>query len=184
MKFVKVIILLVSFSHAFAEKVEVQTNMGNMILELNSAKAPKTVKNFLRYVRSGHYRNTIFHRVIKDFMAQAGGYDKKYIKKSTFAAIRNEANNGLSNSRGTIAMARTGYPHSATTQFFINLQDNKFLDHTSKTHRGWGYTVFGKVINGIKILDKIAAIKTGPAGPFQSDVPQEMVIIKNIKLIK
>jgi len=163
--------------------VIIQTNLGDITLELNNKLAPKTVANYLRYAKEAAYDNTIFHRVIKDFMIQGGGFDADFRKKATHEPINNEADNGLSNRRGTIAMARTGDPHSATAQFFINTVDNGFLDHTSKTNRGWGYTVFGKVIKGMKVVDRISNLKTGRGGPFPSDVPNETVTIKSIKVI-
>ncbi len=165
-----------------SDKVEVTmtTNMGDISIVLDAARAPITVKNFLRYVDEGYYDGTIFHRVIPDFMIQGGGFDTNYNKKATHETIRNEADNGLRNSRGTIAMARTNAPHSASAQFFINVQDNDFLNHTAKNSRGWGYTVFGKVIKGMKVVDKIQRQKTGRGGPFPTDVPRKMVVIEKI----
>lgn len=159
----------------------IETNLGNIELELDDVQAPKTVANFLHYVDAGHYAGTIFHRVIAGFMAQGGGYDAKYEKKATNAPVENEADNGLKNTRGTVAMARTGDPHSATAQFFINLVDNGFLNHTAKTSSGWGYTVFGKVTGGMDVVDRIAALATGPAGPFAKDAPGEQVIIRSAR---
>lgn len=161
--------------------IVIETNLGNIELELDDAKAPKTVANFLRYVDDGHYSGTIFHRVIAGFMAQGGGYDQRYEKKPTNAPVENEADNGLKNTRGTVAMARTGDPHSATAQFFINFADNTFLNHTGKTSSGWGYTVFGKVTAGMDVVDRIGALATGPAGPFAKDAPAEQVEIKAAK---
>jgi peptidyl-prolyl cis-trans isomerase B (cyclophilin B) len=157
--------------------IVIETNLGNIELELDDAKAPKTVANFLRYVDAGHYSGTIFHRVIPGFMAQGGGYDQRYEKKPTNAPVDNEADNGLKNTRGTVAMARTGDPHSATAQFFINFADNTFLNHTGKTSSGWGYAVFGKVTAGMEIVERIGALATGPAGPFAKDAPIEQVAI-------
>jgi len=157
--------------------VKLQTNHGDIILELYPDKAPKTVANFLQYVEEGFYTNTIFHRVIKDFMIQGGGFSPRFERKETHAPVLNEADNGLKNQRGTIAMARTAEPHSATAQFFINTVDNGFLDFTDKTPRGWGYTVFGKVTKGMDIVDTIRALPTGPGGPFARDVPQAAAII-------
>ena len=161
--------------------VEFTTNLGTFTLELADEAAPKTVANFLAYVDSGHYANTVFHRVISGFMAQGGGFDTSFQKKSVRAAVENEAFNGLKNTRGTVAMARTSDPHSATAQFFVNLSDNKFLDHTEKSDRGWGYTVFGKVTSGMEVVDKMAALKTGPKGSFDKDAPQEDVIIQGAR---
>lgn len=157
--------------------VIIQTNHGSFTIALDGARAPNTVANFLRYVDGGHYDGTIFHRVIAGFMAQGGGYDQSYSKKPTQAPVGNEADNGLKNLRGTVAMARTGDPHSATAQFFVNLVDNAFLDHKGKTDRDWGYTVFGKVIDGMDVVDRIAKVRTGAGGPFAKDAPQEMVSI-------
>jgi peptidyl-prolyl cis-trans isomerase B (cyclophilin B) len=158
--------------------IVIETNLGNIELELDDARAPKTVANFLRYVDSGHYTGTIFHRVIAGFMAQGGGYDQQYEKKRTNPAVENEADNGVKNTRGTVAMARTGDPHSATAQFFINLIDNTFLNHTAKNSTGWGYTVFGKVTAGMDVVDRMGQLTTGPAGPFAKDAPVEQVVIR------
>lgn len=166
-----------------APSVKVETSLGEFVVELNQEKAPKTVANFLSYVNSGFYENTIFHRVIDGFMIQGGGFTSDYKRKMPQAPVMNEADNGLRNKRGSIAMARTSDPHSATTQFFINVNNNSNLDHTSKTPRGWGYAVFGHVIKGMGTVDKIRKVKTGPGGPFRSDAPREPVIIKKITLI-
>lgn len=165
-------------------RVKLTTSLGNIVLELDPAKAPKTVENFLSYVNDGFYNGTIFHRVISNFMIQGGGFSKDFKKKDTKAPIQNEANNGLSNKRGTIAMARTSDPHSATAQFFINVVDNNFLDFRAKTMRGWGYAVFGKVIEGMDTADKIRKTKTGSGGPFPRDVPQETVEIISAEVVK
>ncbi len=158
-------------------KVELHiTGYGVITLELDQEKAPKSVANFLQYVAKGHYDNTIFHRVIPGFMVQGGGMAPGMAQKSTDAPITNEANNGLKNGNYTVAMARTGDPHSATAQFFINVADNGFLNHTAPTSSGWGYAVFGKVTSGTEIVDKIKAVKTGRKG-FHDDVPVEDVII-------
>ncbi|MDM8569292.1 peptidylprolyl isomerase [Thiotrichales bacterium HSG1] len=157
-----------------------QTNFGNIVIELNAAKAPKSVDNFLRYVKEGFYNGTIFHRVINNFMIQGGGFTEAFVQKTTHRPVRNEADNGLKNTRGTIAMARTQNPHSATAQFFINLVDNTFLDFKDKTMSGWGYTVFGKVVEGMEVVDKIKQVKTGGGGQFPTDVPQSKVIIEKI----
>lgn len=159
------------------DQVVIETTMGSFTIELDAARAPKTVQNFLAYVDAGHYTGTIFHRVIDGFMVQGGGYDAAYDKKSTRAPIMNEADNGVKNERGTVAMARTNDPHSATAQFFVNVSDNTFLNHKSKTDREWGYTVFGKVVNGMDVVDRIKAVKTGEQGPFAKDAPLEAVSI-------
>jgi len=158
-------------------KVKIQTNHGDIILELDSEKAPKTVANFLQYVEEKFYTNTIFHRVMANFMIQGGGFTPTFERKETRAPIMNEADNGLSNVRGSIAMARTTDPHSASAQFFINVVDNQSLDHTSKTPRGFGYAVFGKVIKGMNVVDTIRNIPTGPGGPFPMNVPKSSAII-------
>ena len=165
-------------------KVKMETSKGTVIVELYPDKAPVTVKNFLRYVNEGHYDGTIFHRVIKNFMNQGGGFTADYKRKETHDPIKNEADNGLQNLKYTIAMARTNDPHSATDQFFINTKDNAFLDHTSKTARGWGYAVFGKVIDGKDVMSKIARVKTTGKGPFASDVPVVEVVIRHMSEIK
>jgi peptidyl-prolyl cis-trans isomerase B (cyclophilin B) len=157
--------------------VALETNHGRIVLELDAAEAPKTVENFLEYVRAGFYDGTLFHRVIPNFMIQGGGFDGQQRQKPTRAAIQNEADNRLTNERGTIAMARTNDPHSATAQFFINLKDNSFLNHTGKNAQGWGYTVFGKVTEGMDVVDKIARIATSP-GRISEAVPREAVVIE------
>ncbi|MBN3724444.1 peptidylprolyl isomerase [Burkholderia sp. Ac-20379] len=157
--------------------VELHTNHGVIKLELDAAKAPKTVENFLSYVKAGHYDNTVFHRVINNFMIQGGGFEPGMKQKPTEAPIDNEANNGLKNANYTVAMARTNDPHSATAQFFINVNDNDFLNHSSPTPQGWGYAVFGKVVEGQDVVDKIKAVKTGSKG-FHQDVPADDVVIE------
>ena len=157
--------------------VELHTNKGVIRLRLDSEKAPKSAENFLAYVRSGHFDGTIFHRVIDGFMIQGGGFEPGMKQKPTQAPIANEANNGLKNKRYTIAMARTNDPHSATAQFFINVSDNAFLDHTSPTPQGWGYAVFGEVVEGQDVVDAIKGVKTGSKG-FHQDVPVEDVVIE------
>jgi len=164
-------------------KVVLETSQGEVTLELDADKAPRTVENFLAYVREGHYNGTLFHRVIPDFMVQGGGFTPDFVQKPARPAIQNEANNGLKNARGTLAMARTGDPHSATAQFFINTVDNGFLDHQAPTPRGWGYAVFGKVINGMDVVDRIQRLPTGSGGPFRTDVPREAVLIKQARLL-
>ena len=155
--------------------VALHTNLGTIKIELDAEKAPKTVENFLNYVRSGHYDNTIFHRVINGFMIQGGGFEPGMTQKKTNALVENEANNGLSNETYSIAMARTSDPHSATAQFFINVSDNDFLDYPGQD--GWGYCVFGTVTEGKEIVDKIKNVKTGRAG-MHADVPMEDVVIE------
>lgn len=156
--------------------VVLQTNMGNITIDLDEKKAPKTVENFVAYVKSGHYNGTIFHRVMDNFMIQGGGFTDKMVQKPTNAPIKNEADNGLKNLKYTIAMARTSDPHSASAQFFINVNDNDFLNFSSPTERGWGYAVFGKVTAGMDVVDKIKKVKTGNSG-FHQNVPLEPVTI-------
>jgi peptidyl-prolyl cis-trans isomerase A (cyclophilin A)/peptidyl-prolyl cis-trans isomerase B (cyclophilin B) len=158
-------------------QVRVETNKGVIVMELYPDKAPKTVENFLGYVKTGHYIGTIFHRVIPNFMIQGGGVTQEFQGKPLRPPVINEANNGLSNKRGWVAMARTSEVNSATAQFFINLKDNQFLDFKSATPEGYGYCVFGKVVEGMDVVDKIAAIPTGAAGPYQQDVPKDPVVI-------
>jgi len=150
---------------------------GVVTIELDQEHAPKSTANFLAYVASGHYDNTIFHRIIPGFMVQGGGMEPGMKQKQTNAPIENEANNGLKNNNYTLAMARTGDPHSATSQFFINVSDNDFLNHTAPTSQGWGYAVFGKVVEGTEIVDKLKSVKTGRSG-FHDDVPNEDVVIE------
>ncbi len=159
-------------------RVKLQTNHGDIVLRLDREKAPKTVANFLDYVNGGFYDQTLFHRVIKGFMIQGGGFNMGMQRKETLDPIPNEAANGLRNQRGTVAMARTSAPHSATAQFFINLVDNHFLNYRGPTPKGWGYAVFGKVISGMDVVDRIANLRTGAAGPFRKDAPQSPVIIQ------
>ncbi len=163
-------------------RVRLQTSLGDIVVELDPAKAPKTVANFLRYVREGFYDGTMFHRVIPTFMIQGGGFTPEYEQKATHEPIRNEADNGLKNVRGSIAMARTGDPHSATAQFFINVVDNDFLNYRAPSVRGWGYAVFGKVIEGMDVVDRIKAVRTGPGGLFGRDVPQTPIVIEHARL--
>jgi len=162
--------------------VRLHTNFGPITLDLDEARAPETAKNFLAYVTSGHYDNTVFHRVIDGFMIQGGGFSPGMQQKTTRAPIKNEAANGLKNSRYTVAMARTSDPHSATAQFFINVKDNAFLDHTAPTPKGWGYCVFGRVVEGTDVVDRIKSIKTGTSGGHQ-DVPLEDVIIERAEVV-
>lgn len=161
--------------------ITLHTNHGDIVLELDFDKAPKTADNFLTYAKEGFYDGTIFHRVIDGFMIQGGGFDKDMSQKKTKAAIENEADNGLKNDCYTVAMARTMDPHSATAQFFINVKDNSFLNHSGKNSQGWGYAVFGKVSNGTEVVDKIKAVKTGSKGMHQ-DVPVEAVIIEKVTI--
>ena len=161
--------------------VTIATTVGQITLELDADNAPKTVENFLAYASSGFYDGTIFHRVINNFMIQGGGFTTDMEQKPTQAPVDNEANNGLKNERGTIAMARTQDPHSATAQFFINVQDNDFLNHTGENMQGWGYTVFGKVTQGEAVLDKIRSVQTGSQGGHQ-DVPTDPIIIESISV--
>ncbi|MFZ4061863.1 MAG: peptidylprolyl isomerase [Polynucleobacter sp.] len=164
-------------------KVLLKTNKGDITLSLDAVKAPKTVANFLQYVKSAHYDGTIFHRVIDNFMIQGGGMTAGLKEKSSGAQIENEADNGLKNERGTVAMARTSDPHSATAQFFINVGDNDFLNHTAKNAQGWGYAVFGKVTDGLEVVDAIRKVKTGNAG-FHQDVPAEDVVIEKATVLE
>jgi peptidyl-prolyl cis-trans isomerase A (cyclophilin A)/peptidyl-prolyl cis-trans isomerase B (cyclophilin B) len=170
---------------AIAPKVLLHTSQGDITVELYPDKAPKSVDNFLQYVKDGFYSGTVFHRVIPGFMVQGGGFSKDLQVKRTRAPVRNEANNGLSNMKYTVAMARTSDPQSAAAQFFINLVDNKRLDYTADTNGlTWGYAVFGKVIKGQDVVDKIAAIPTGPKGPFPSDVPTTLVTIDKAEIVQ
>lgn len=162
--------------------IKLTTNFGEIVLELNAEKAPKTVANFEEYVKSGHYDGTIFHRVINGFMIQGGGFDAQMQQKPTRDTIPNEANNGLSNQTYTIAMARTPDPHSASAQFFINVADNDFLNFRSETAQGWGYAVFGRVVQGTEVVDRIKTVATGRHGMHQ-DVPVEAVVIEKAEII-
>ena len=168
---------------AAGPQVEVKTNLGSILLELSPDKAPKSVENFLQYVKEGHYKSTIFHRVIPGFMIQGGGFDQSYRQKPTRGPIQIESSNGLKNHIGTVAMARTSDPNSATAQFFINVSDNAFLNYTAPNDRGYGYTVFGKVIDGWDVINKIAATPTGAGGPFPGDVPKTPIIIEDVRLL-
>ncbi len=162
--------------------VKLTTNHGDIVIELDAEKAPETVKNFLAYVEAGHYDNTIFHRVINGFMIQGGGMEPGMKQKGTNAPIKNEANNGLKNEACTIAMARTQDPHSATAQFFINVADNDFLNFKAENVQGWGYCVFGRVSEGMDVVNKIKGVKTGTSG-FHQDVPKEDVVIQRAEVI-
>ena len=162
--------------------IKLHTSFGVITLELDEARDPESVKNFLGYVESGHYTNTLFHRVIDGFMVQGGGFEPGMKLKATKPPVKNEAQNGLRNTRYTVAMARTSEPHSATAQFFINVNDNGFLDHTAPTPQGWGYCVFGRVTEGADVVDRIKAVKTGRRGMNQ-DVPVEDVIIERAEVV-
>jgi peptidyl-prolyl cis-trans isomerase B (cyclophilin B) len=163
-------------------KIKLSTSHGVILLQLNAEKAPVTVQNFLQYVEDGHYDNTIFHRVIPGFMIQGGGFEPGMKQKETRAPIKNEAENGLKNKRGSVSMARTGDPHSASAQFFINVVDNDFLDFKSSSGNGWGYCVFGEVIEGLEVVDRIKTVKTASKGSHQ-DVPIEDVRIEKAEIL-
>lgn len=170
-------------AHAADPRVELKTTAGTIVLELYPDKAPKTVDNFLRYVNDGFYKGTIFHRVIPGFMIQGGGFTPDYKQKPPRDPVTNEAANGLHNGVGTIAMARTPDPHSATAQFFINVADNAFLDYRAPNPRGFGYCVFGKVVEGMEVANKIVATPTGPGGPFATDAPQTQILIEDARVL-
>lgn len=163
--------------------IRLETNLGNITIRLFEKEAPKSAANFEQYVRDGFYDGTLFHRVIDGFMVQGGGFDREFVQKDTREPVENEANNGLSNKRGTLAMARTMVPHSATAQFFINLKDNDFLNHTAPTSHGWGYCVFGEVVEGMDVVDAIRAVRTGNRNGHQ-DVPKEDVFIERAYVIE
>ncbi len=164
-------------------KVKMTTSLGEIIIEVDNKNAPVSAANFLNYVKEGFYNGTIFHRVIPGFMAQGGGFDTDFKEKKSNAPITNEADNGLKNNRGTLAMARTGDPHSASSQFFINYKDNGFLNYSSKTAQGWGYAVFAKVIEGMDVVDAMEKVATGSKGHYQ-DVPKENIVIENVEILK
>ncbi len=164
-------------------KVKLTTTLGEVVIQLNTEKAPISSANFLTYVNEGFYNGTIFHRIIPDFMAQGGGFDTSFNQKAVHASIKNEANNGLKNTRGTLAMARTNDPDSATAQFFINYKDNSFLNHTSQTSSGWGYAVFGEVIEGMDVVDAMAKQATSNRGGHQ-DVPKTDIVIEKAEVVK
>jgi cyclophilin family peptidyl-prolyl cis-trans isomerase len=172
-----------------APQVKFTTSAGDFVIELYPDKAPNTVENFLTYVRDGHYNGLIFHRVINNFMVQGGGYDARYMEKPTRPSIKHEgaevkAKGGPTNTVGTIAMARTNNPHSASSQFFINVNNNDFLNHSAPSGQGWGYVAFGKVVSGMEVVNKIKMTPTGAGGPFPSDVPQTQVVIQSASLVK
>ncbi|CAA6826936.1 MAG: Peptidyl-prolyl cis-trans isomerase PpiB (EC [uncultured Thiotrichaceae bacterium] len=162
-------------------KVLIETTLGNITLELDAENAPNSTENFVAYVNDGFYDGTIFHRVIPGFMVQGGGMNPDMSEKTTKATIKNEANNGLKNDRGTVAMARTNEPHSASSQFFINVKDNDFLNFKSEDMRGWGYAVFGKVVDGMDVMDKIVAVETGNNG-YHQDVPKESILMNKVTI--
>lgn len=164
-------------------KVKLTTNLGSIVIQLNNEKAPISTENFVTYVKEGFYNGTIFHRIIKDFMAQGGGFDTSFQQKATHKSIKNEANNGLLNTRGSIAMARTSDPDSATAQFFINYKDNAFLNHTSPTPNGWGYAVFGEVVEGMDVLDAMAKEPTSKRGGHD-DVPKTDIVIEKAEVVE
>ncbi|WP_254786649.1 peptidylprolyl isomerase [Methylomonas sp. LWB] len=164
-------------------KVKLTTTLGAIVIQLDAVKAPASTANFIAYVNDGFYNGTIFHRVIPGFMAQGGGFDTSFNQKATKATIQNEANNGLKNKRGTIAMARTNDPHSATAQFFINYKDNAFLDHTNQTPSGWGYAVFGEVVEGMDVVDAMAKQPTANRGMHQ-DVPKTDIVIEKAEVVE
>jgi cyclophilin family peptidyl-prolyl cis-trans isomerase len=167
-------------AHAANPQLELKTSQGTMVVELFQEKAPKTVENFMQYAKDGFFNGTVFHRVIPGFMIQGGGFTPEMKQKETREPIQNEAKNGLKNELGTLAMARTGDPHSASAQFFINLKDNSFLDYPGRD--GWGYAVFGKVLQGFDVVQKIATVPTGRAGPF-TDVPTSPIVIESVRLL-
>ena len=165
-------------------KVLMSTSLGDITLELDEEKAPKSVANFLEYVNSGHYEGLVFHRVIEGFMVQGGGYDTSLTKRPPREPVENEADNGLKNDVGTVAMARTADVNSATSQFFVNVANNDFLNHRSKTPEGYGYTVFGKVVEGMDVVDKMKAVETGAKGVFAKDCPEEDIVINSAKVLE
>jgi cyclophilin family peptidyl-prolyl cis-trans isomerase len=177
------IALLASFACAAGPQVEVKTSLGAIVIDLDAEKAPATVENFLQYVKERHYDGTVFHRVIPGFMIQGGGFDTDFKQKATRKPVRNEASNGLKNDVGTIAMARTGDPHSATAQFFINVADNASLNFRFPTQEGFGYTVFGKVIKGMDVVNRIVQVQTGPGPAPHQNVPVKPVVIESVTLL-
>jgi len=162
-------------------RVRVDTTLGSFVIELDTQRAPLTVKSFLEYAKAGHYTDTVFHRVIGNFIVQGGGYDLKYVEKPTRAGSPNESGNGLSNRRGTVGLARTGEPHSGTAQFYVNLSDNPPLDPQPSR---WGYTVFGRIVEGMNVVDDIGAVATGPLPPFDRDVPLQPIVIKRVEVLQ
>ena len=170
-------------SAAPGPRVQLETSLGTIVIELEPAKAPKSVENFLNYVRAGFYDGTLFHRVIPGFMAQGGGFTPDFKQKPTTKPVPNESPGGLANLRGTVAMARTGDPHSATAQFFINVADNRFLDAGPRQTGGFGYTVFARVIQGMEVADRMVAAPTGPAGPFDKDAPRTPIVLSKATIV-
>jgi len=164
-----------------APRVRVETTLGSFVMELDPQRAPLTVASFLEYVKAGHYTDTVFHRVIGNFVVQGGGYDTQYVEKPTRPGTPNESGNGLSNRRGTVGLARTGEPHSGTAQFYVNLADNAALDPQPSR---WGYTVFGRVIEGMNVVDDIGAVATGNVGPFDRDAPMQPILIKRVEVLQ
>ena len=162
-------------------RVRVDTTLGSFVMELDTQRAPLTVASFLEYVKAGHYTDTVFHRVIGNFVVQGGGYDTKYVEKPTRNGTPNESGNGLSNRRGTVGLARTGEPHSGTAQFYVNLSDNAALDPQPSR---WGYTVFGRVVEGMNVVDDIGAVATGNVGPFDRDAPLQPIVIKRVEVVQ
>ena len=176
--------LVLVASHAVAQgepRVRVHTTMGSFVIQLEDVRAPLTVENFLKYVRDGHYNGVVFHRVIANFVAQTGGFDPQYAEKPTRPGVPNESGNGLSNRRGAVGLARTADPHSGNAQFYINLADNASLDPQASR---WGYTVFGRVVEGMNVIDDIGVVATGEAGPFEQDAPVKPIIIEKIEELK
>ncbi len=176
-------LMLAVAAHAANPQVEMKTSLGSVTIELYPDKAPKTVENFLQYAKAGFYDGTIFHRVIDGFMVQGGGFTAEYNQKPTRGPVENEAANGLKNDTGTIAMARTRDPHSATAQFFINVADNGFLNYRGPSVQGFGYCVFGRVTKGMDVVNRIAKLETGRAGPFPQDVPRQTVSIEAVRVV-
>lgn len=164
-----------------APRVRVDTTLGSFVMELDTARAPLTVASFIEYIKAGHYTDTVFHRVIGNFVVQGGGYDTKYVEKPTRSGTPNESGNGLSNRRATVGLARTGEPHSGTAQFYVNLADNAALDPQASR---WGYTVFGRVIEGMNVVDDIGAVATGAVGPFDRDAPLQPILIKRVEVLQ
>ena len=192
MKRLKILFTLIFFTlvtftthaeNSMNPKVKFTTSMGDIVLELDAEKAPLTTENFINYVKNGHYDGLIFHRIIPGFMVQGGGMEPGMKERPNLSPIQNEADNGLKNDKGTLAMARTNDPHSATSQFFINLVNNDFLNHTGKEVRGWGYAVFGQVVEGMDVVDAMGAVETGTAG-FHQDVPSEDVLIVKAEIVE
>ena len=177
-------LLLSTGAFAANPQVEIKTNLGVIVVELFPEKAPKSVDNFLQYVKSGFFKDTIFHRVIPGFMAQGGGFNRGFEQKPTRDPIEIESANGLKNDKGTVAMARTRDPNSATAQFFINVADNDFLNYTAPNPRGYGYAVFGKVVMGMNVVDRMIEVPTGRGGPFPTDVPKKEIVIEDVKLLE